>query len=107
MAKYYGKIGYATAEETAPGVWVNTITERYYSGDVMRRISKWDNGQGLNDDMNINNQISIVADPIAYQHVSDMRYIEWLGTLWKITSIEISNPRLILTIGGVWNGETP
>jgi hypothetical protein len=107
MAKFYGKIGFAVPVETSRGVWHDEIQERPYAGDVMRKNSKWDNSQGANDDININNQLSIVADPLAYKQIGLMRYVNWYDTNWKITNVEISYPRLILTIGGVWNGETP
>lgn len=107
MAKFYGAIGYAETEETAPGVWTETITERNYSGDVIRNTRRWQTGDNLNDNLTVNNKISIVADPFAYQNFQAMRYIEWMDALWKITEIDVQRPRIILTIGGVYNnGET-
>lgn len=107
MAKFYGKIGYAETSETAPGVWMDTVIERIYFGDELKNTRRWETGEGLNDDLTINNTISIVADPFAYQHFHTMRYVEWMGVYWKITNIEVQRPRLILTIGGVYNGPTP
>ena len=102
--KYYGKIGFVDTQETTPGVWEEVVTERYYYGDVTRNIAKWQSANQLNDDRNISNQISIVADPFAYEHFHKMRFIEWMGTLWKISDIEVQFPRLNLSIGGVYNG---
>jgi hypothetical protein len=107
MAKFYGEIGFAETSETAPGVWTATITEQFYSGDVIRNTQKWQKGEGLNDNIEINNIISILADPYAYQNLSKMQYIKWMGALWKITNIEPQRPRLLLSIGGVYNGPTP
>lgn len=105
MAKWYGKVGYITTEETAPGVWTPTTTERMYFGEVRRNSSRWSaSSDSTNDDININNQISIVADPFAYQNFHSMKYVEFMGANWKITSVEEQRPRLILTIGGVYNG---
>lgn len=104
MAKFYGAIGYAETKETAPGVWTESITERNYSGDVIRNTGKWQKGENLNDDLTINNSISIVADPFANQNFYAMRYVKWMGASWKITNVEVQRPRLILTIGGVYNG---
>jgi len=104
MAKFYGVIGYSVTEETSPGVWTESITERNYYGDVIRNTRRWQSGEGLNDNLTINNIISIVADPFAYQHFHAIRYIKWMGTSWKIDNIEVQRPRLILTIGGVYNG---
>ena len=103
MAKYYGPIGYAETAETAPGVWTEVLTERNYSGDVLKISRRWQAGESLNDDLAINNLISIVADPFAYQNFHKMRYIEWMGAFWKITNVEVQRPRLILTIGGVYD----
>ena len=103
MAKFFGKIGFTKTEETAPGVYREVITERDYRGDVLRNTRKWENGEHLNDDLNVNNQISIVADAYANENFFAMRYISWMGAYWKITNVEVQRPRLILTIGGVYN----
>lgn len=105
MAKFYGVIGYSTTTETSPGVWTEAATERTYSGDVVKESSRWQAGENLNDDLKISNQISIVADPFAYQNVHNIRYVNWMGGLWKISRVDIRRPRLLLTIGGVYNGK--
>lgn len=106
MAKWYGTIGYADMVETAPGVHKESIITRNYSGDVIRNSSRWSaSSDSTNDDLNINNQISILADPFAYQNFHSMKYIEFMGTRWKITSVEVQYPRLILSMGGVYNGK--
>ena len=108
MAKYCGKVGYAETVETSPGVWTSeNIIERMYRGDVIRNARRWENGEGTNDDLQINNQLEIVADAYAYNHIHAMRYAQWMGTRWKVTNVEVKRPRLILTIGGVYNGPTP
>lgn len=106
MAKYYGVIGYIETEETEPGVWVEQITERSYYGEQTRNTSKFQTSDSVNDDININNEISIVADPYAIQNFTSMRYVEIMDTKWKITNVEVKYPRLILSIGGVYNGDT-
>ena len=106
MGKFYGKIGYAVTSETSPGVWEEAITERNYSGDVIRNTRRWQSGQNLNDDLVINNTISIVSDPFADLNFHSMRYITWMGANWKITNVEVQRPRLILSIGGVYIGIT-
>lgn len=106
MGRFYGAIGYAIQEETSPGVWQEKITTRNYSGEVIRNVSKMQGTETLNDNLNVDNRISIVADPFAYKNFSTMRYITWLGALWKINSVEVQRPRLILTIGGVYNEQT-
>lgn len=108
--KWYGKIGYSETKEKTDsdgkgtGVWVGVITERYYYGDVTKHYSNRQSS-GVNDNINISNSISIVADPYANQNFRNMRYIEFEGARWNITSVEVQYPRLFLTIGGVYNGE--
>lgn len=104
MAKYFGRIGYAETVETVPGVWEEVIQERQYYGDVIRNARRWENGESLNDNLVVSNSISIVADDYAYQHFAFIRYVEWMGVLWKPSSVEIQRPRIILQIGGVYNG---
>ena len=105
MAKYYGAIGFAETIETVPGVWEEKITERNYYGDLIRNIRKLQNSGQVNDTVDIANQISVVADPFAYSNFHSMRYAEYMGAKCKITSVEVQHPRLILTIGGLYNGK--
>lgn len=105
MSKWYGKIGYAISAETEPGIWENTIVERNYFGDMISDRRKRQNSGKVNDNINLANVISIIADPFAYQNCSNMAYVEIMGSKWKITDIEIQSPRLLLTVGGVYNGE--
>lgn len=105
MAKWFGTIGYAESQQVSPGVWDDVITERKYTGDVIRNGTRWSaSSDSTNDDLNINNQISIIADQFADQNCHAMKYIEFMGAKWKITSVEVQRPRLILTMGGVYNG---
>ena len=103
MAKWHGKIGYAEMVEKEPGRWNEQITERPYFGDAIRNTRLLQNSGGVNDNINIGNQISIVADPYANQNFHSMRYVEFMGNKWKITNVDVQYPRLILTIGGLYN----
>ena len=107
MAKFFGKVGYATTKEKVPGVWVDTIYERPYFGDILKKGTKWRNASGLNDDLEVSTRVSIIADEYMNKNFSKIKYISWLGDLWKVIDIEVSRPRLILTLGGEWNGPTP
>lgn len=104
MAKFYGIIGYVKTVETKPDIWEEQIIERKYSGDLIRNTRKWENSGNLNDNINLSNQISIIADPFACENCYSIRYVEFMGAKWKVQSIEVQHPRLILTIGGVYNG---
>lgn len=103
MAKFYGKVGFMKTEETSPGDWEEQINERYYYGDVTRNMRRWDSSSNQNDNLNINNEISIVSDPYAVQNFHAIRYVEWMGALWKVNSVDVQYPRLTLSIGGVYN----
>lgn len=105
MAKYYGVIGYAETVETAPGVYEEQITERNYYGELVRNTRRLQTSDQVNDDINIANEISIIADPFATQNFHAMRYVEFMGAKWKIINVEVRYPRLILTIGGLYNGD--
>ena len=104
MAKFFGGIGYGEMTETAPGVFREVITEFPYFGDIVRNTRKLQDGEQVNDDITVQNSISIVADAYANEHIFAMRYIRWQGILWKIKDVEVQRPRLILRLGGVWNG---
>lgn len=105
MGKFYGSIGYAETVETSPGVWVERITERKYYGDVNRDSRRLQSANQLNDNINVSSEISIVADPYAYNHFHSMRYVEFMGAKWKVSTVEPKPPRLILTLGGLYNGQ--
>lgn len=103
MAKFHGAIGYVQTTETAPGVYSEDLSERIYYGDIIRNTKRLENNGQLNDNLNVNNLFSIIGDDWVYQNFQTIRYIRWAGALWKVTNIEIQRPRLILTIGGVYN----
>ena len=110
MGKFFGMVGYSELVETptGSGVWVDTITERPYYGDVQRNTKHSDSGEHLNDELNVDNVISIVADAFALQNFFSIKYIDWMGASWKVLKVDaIQRPRLILTIGGVYNGPKP
>ena len=103
MAKFSGKIGYFTSVEKEPGLWVNDFVERDYYGDFMRNSNSFQSSSGVNDNISLNNSISIVADPYANENFQHMRYVKFRDTKWKILSAEVQYPRIILTVGGVYN----
>lgn len=107
MSKWFGKIGYAVTGEIEPGLCEDTIVECEYYGDMTSDRRKRQTSGEVNDNLNLANVISIIADPFALSNCSNMAYAEIMGTKWKISEVEVQYPRLILTIGGVWNGNSP
>lgn len=102
--KWHGVIGFADTIEEEPGIWTEDIFEHKYYGDVIRNTRSLQSSGQVNDDVNVSNLISIIADPYAMKTFHSIRYIEFMGTKWKVTNVEVQYPRLILTIGGVYNG---
>lgn len=108
MAKFYSEIGYAgESVETVPGVWEDVIVEHKYYGDVLRTSRRLESGERLNNDISVNNSISVMADAYANEHFFAIRYVKWMGVLWLVSEVEVQPPRLILRLGGVYNGPTP
>ncbi len=106
MARFYGKIGYGETIEASPGVHVDVIIERFYYGEIVRNSRNLSDGENLNKDLSINNSISIVADAYANEHFFAIRFVEWAGTLWAVSTVEVQRPRLLLRLGEVYNGPT-
>lgn len=107
MSKWFGKIGYAIQKESEPGIWEDEIVERDYYGDLLTDNRKRQSNNNVLDEITLSNMVSIIADPFAYNNCSCMAYAEIMGARWKISEIEVKPPRLNLTIGGVYNGNTP
>lgn len=107
MAKFYGPIGFGESAETAPGVWTDVIVEYSYYGDITRISRKLHEGENLNNDLSVSNSISVVADEYLENHFFAIKYVEWAGTRWTVSDVEVARPRLILRLGEVYNGPTP
>lgn len=109
MARFRGKVGYGEAVEDPPGsgVYKDRITTHLYSGDVVRNSRSLDSGEKVNSDISVSNSISIIADAYACDHFMKIKYVEWAGVLWTVTNVEVQRPRLILSLGSVYNGTTP
>lgn len=112
MAKFFGTIGFAAGDRAGTGseegiVKELPVVERAYYGDVIQNSRRVEQGSDINDDIVLSNRISIVADAYAQEHFFAMKYVCWMGARWKINHVEVQRPRLILTVGGVYNGPTP
>jgi len=104
MAKFHGTIGFSTSVESADGVFTTPITEYEYTGDFLRTTSKWQQNEKVNDNLSLSARVSIVADPFAFANISTIKYVKWNGVAWKVVSVEHEKPRLVLTLGEVYNG---
>lgn len=109
MARFFGEVGYGESVEDPPGsgIWRDLITEAHYQGDVVRNTRKLESGEAVNDDISVANSISIVADEFAVEHFFNIKYVRWQGARWTVDTVESRPPRLILSLGKVYNGPTP
>ena len=105
MAKFYGVVGFVDTVETEPGIWEEKVTERTYSGDLVRNSRRLQSSDSVNENITISNEISIIADPYSEQNFHAIRYAVFMGTKWKIESVDVQYPRLTLTMGGKYNGQ--
>ena len=109
MERFYGKVGYAeTIEDIVDGIhtgrWHDSVVEMFYYGDVLETSTRWQSGDHVNDNLTVSNKISVLADAYANQNFSKIKYVEWMGVKWKVSNITVQRPRLILTLGGEYNG---
>lgn len=106
MARFVGAVGYAQTVETSPGVWQEVVEERQYVGEFIKRSARYQPTNQLNDDVTISTEISIIPDLYFTSNMSYIRYVKMFDAAWKVTNISPQAPRVILTIGGVYNGPT-
>lgn len=104
MNRWYGKVGYVETAEVEPGIWEEQEIERYYYGELTRNSSKFQTSGGVNDDRDVSAEISIIADPYIDLHFNSIRYVEFMGVKWKVNTVEPKYPRLVLSLGGEYNG---
>lgn len=107
MTRFFGNVGYGETVDQGDGVHELVITERSYQGDVIRPSRRYAQDQKVNSDLSVGNAISIVADGYANDHFFAIRYVVWRGTRWEVTTVDVESPRLILRLGGVFNGPAP
>lgn len=106
MAKFYGVVGFADIEKSAPGVTREVLTEKTYKGDVYRNMGKVQYGENLNNEINVSQEIHILLDPYSHKNFHKIRYVSYMGSNWRVTNVEVRYPRLVMQIGGVYSGPT-
>lgn len=104
MARFSGLVGYVTQEENDSYVWVPVERSRLMKGDVIHQVSRYEKGDKVNDDVILNHRISLIGDAYAFGNYFNIKWVEMDGIQWKVTSIEIKRPRIIVSLGGVWIG---
>lgn len=107
MTRFFGQVGYGNDTDQGHGVWTTVITERAYRGDVLEIMSSTEDVDKVNDDIRLQQRISILADAFAFENFSRIKYVLWMGTAWTVQSVRVERPRLILSLGGVYDGPRP
>lgn len=103
--KFYGRVGFAAQTvEVRPGVMEDVVKERMLFGDVLLPGRSFSTSDKIIPDSSVTNRISLVADEYTNENFFDLRFIEYKGVLWTITRIEEKRPRLIVSLGEVYNG---
>lgn len=108
--RFHGEVGYGETVENPPGsgVYEDVITERLHQGDVTRNARQLVEAEKVNKDISVSgNLVSIVSDAYSGEHFMNIRYVKWYGVLWTVTEVEVQPPRLLLRLGGPYNGPTP
>lgn len=106
MARFYGKVGFGQVVDQGNGVYEPVVEYRLYYGDVLRNYRSTENDDKVNSDIRLNHVVSVVSDEYANENTSAIRYAEFGGGLWEVTQVEVRSPRLLLTLGGKYNGPT-
>lgn len=104
--KWFGKIGYSDYVETEPGVWENVITELSYFGDIIRNFKSDNQGNSINGDISVTNQISILSNPFLSNNFHKIKYITFGGAKWTIGTVEVRYPRILISLGSLYLEDT-
>lgn len=107
MARFFDKVGYGLPTELVDGVWSDDITERAYYGDILDAMASNEESDKVIDDIRLQQRISILADAFALENFSRIKYVSWMGSLWTVISVRVERPRLVLALGGIYNGPRP
>lgn len=105
MARYSGLVGYVTQEETVPGVWSPVENPRTMKGEIIRQSSTNPDHGKINSDISLNHRVSLWGDAYAFDSYYAIKWIQIDGRKWEVTSVEIKRPRIIVTVGGLWNAQ--
>lgn len=106
MTKFSGTIGFATQEETSPGVWKNTFVEKEFRGEILQNQNRWQPTENVNEDFVLDNKFSLILNAYLSENLGKITYLKWMGTKWRVSKIEIKHPRIIITTGSIYNEST-
>ena len=104
--RFAGKIGYVRTvrDQIDDDIWKTETVEKLVYGDVLRDTRNNEKSNYINVNFTISHQFSIVADDYAYHNLQYIKYVEYLGVKWRVTSVDaLPRPRLVLSVNGVYN----
>lgn len=103
--KFSGKAGFRIDDvETEHGVYEPIVVVKAIKGSVVINHYQHQNSdKSTIDNVRITNQLSIVANQFLNEHISNLMYIEFQGVKWKVESFDIRPPRVVVSLGGVYN----
>lgn len=103
--KWMGTVAYdeQVLSEVEPDVWESTPKTVQYFGDVLKN-NKTNQGSdsSTNGDISVNNQISVLADPYLMNNFYKILWVTFGGAKWKVSSVDVQPPRLVLTLGSLY-----
>lgn len=104
--KYSGLAGFNEKDiEVRPGVLQNQIKERRIKGNVLNYGHyNSDTPNSMQQDVSIRNRLSIIMDPYIKKNFNNILYVTFMNVRWSISSLTINGNRVILDLGGVYNG---
>ena len=106
-SRWHGKIGFGVTKEIGKGIWKPTIEEHEYYGNIISvRKTAESQPYSTNDALRINSKISIIDDGFISVNCATIRYVEFMGALWKVAEVTPEYPRLVLTLGGVYESNS-
>lgn len=107
MNRFSGKVGYMIQKEDPNqlGCWYTEIVAKQHSGNILSNQQRNSDAGKVNDDVVITNKFSIIANPFASKNYHNAKYVEYRGTKWEVSTVEYAYPRIILSVGGVYNGQ--
>ncbi|WP_130837527.1 DUF7253 family protein [Lachnoclostridium sp. Marseille-P6806] len=103
--KWFGVIAFSNQVETKPGIWEDRPERRQYFGDIIRNSKRDQLSDQINADIAVTNQLSVIADPYLVNCFHSILYVEFMGSKWRVSSVEVGYPRLTLTFGELYKGD--
>jgi hypothetical protein len=104
MTRFRDKVGYVSQGSLVDGVQEVIVTERVYKGEVLEATSSLQDGEKVNDDIRLQDRISVLADAYGLENFSRIKFVVRMGIPWIAQTVRVERPRIIISLGGVYHG---